>query len=94
MWHVCGTRRRHGAARGRRLGIGGPARHVFLVRRVLLAGARLPTGWAAGRCRRLMQLAEPQNGREGFVDPPLLVWADPAHQIAQPSGIDRADLLN
>jgi hypothetical protein len=39
-------------------------------------------------------LAEPQDGREGFVDPPLLVWADPAHQIAQSSGVDRADLLN
>ena len=44
--------------------------------------------------RRLILLAEPQDGREGFVDSPLLVWTDPAHQIAQPSGVDRADLLN
>jgi hypothetical protein len=43
---------------------------------------------------RLIPLAEPQDGREGFVDSPLLVWTDPAHQIAQPSGVDRADLLN
>ncbi len=35
-----------------------------------------------------------QDGREGFVDSPLLVWADPAHQIAEPSGLDRADLLD
>jgi len=39
-------------------------------------------------------LAERQNGREGLVDPPLLVWGDPTHQIAKPPRVDRADLLN
>src|ERR1022692_3079409 len=39
-------------------------------------------------------LAESQDGREGFVDAPLLVRADPAHQIAKPSDVDCADLLN
>jgi hypothetical protein len=38
-------------------------------------------------------LAETEDGNEGFVDSPLLVWADPAHQVAKPSGIDCADLL-
>ena len=67
--------------------------HAFLAP-ILLAGARLPTGWACWRCRRPIPLAQPQDGCEGFVDSPLLVWADPAHQFAQPSGVDRADLLN
>lgn len=39
-------------------------------------------------------LAESEDGREGLVDAPLLVWADSAHQIAKPSGVDRSDLLN
>jgi hypothetical protein len=37
---------------------------------------------------------ESEDGREGLVDAPLLVWADSAHQIAKPSGLDCADLLN
>ena len=39
-------------------------------------------------------LAEAQNSRKSLVDAPLLVWGDPAHQVAKPSGIDGADLLD
>jgi hypothetical protein len=39
-------------------------------------------------------LAEPEDGSKSFVDAPLLVWADPTHHLAKPSGIDCADLLN
>jgi hypothetical protein len=69
---------------GLRLGVRGPAR----VQISLWGPVRRSGGCVVGL------LAEPQDGREGFVDPPLLVWTDPAHQIAQPSGVDRADLLN
>lgn len=96
MWHVCGTRWGGVAPRGtfvseseapRMFMYSWSVSSCWRVRGCRLAGA-------AGGCRRLIPLAEPQDGREGFVDPPLLVWADPAHQIAQPSGVDRADLLN
>lgn len=39
-------------------------------------------------------LAESRDGREGFVDAPLLFRGDPADQISKPSGVDGADLLN
>jgi hypothetical protein len=50
VWHALGWRR---AARDLRLGVGGSAHvHVFLVRLVVLAGARLPTGWGCWRVSR------------------------------------------
>jgi hypothetical protein len=39
-------------------------------------------------------LAETQNGRQSFVDTPLLVWSDPPDQVAKPTGVDGADLLD
>jgi hypothetical protein len=35
----------------------------------------------------------PQDGPQ-TIRMPLLGWADSAHQIAKPSGVDCADLLN
>ena len=39
-------------------------------------------------------LAESQNGRESFVDAPLLFKGDPAHKVSKPSRVDGSDLLN
>lgn len=39
-------------------------------------------------------LAESQDGRECFVDAPLLVWREPADEIAKAPGVDGADLLD
>jgi hypothetical protein len=39
-------------------------------------------------------LAETQNGRQSFIDAPLLVWGDPPHQVAKLAGVDGADLLD
>ncbi len=46
--------------------------------------------WSIG-CQRL---AESQDGRERFVDAPLLFGGEPADQVAKPPGVNCADLLN
>lgn len=40
-----------------------------------------------------MPLVKPKDGQEGFVDAPLLFRRDPAHYLAQSSGVYGADLL-
>jgi hypothetical protein len=56
-------------------------------------GSRSPPGGPESQLAGSL-LSESEDGGEGLVDPPLLVWADSAHQIAKPSGVDCADLLN
>jgi hypothetical protein len=56
--------------------------------------ARLHTRVGSASQQAGSLLAESEDGREGFVDAPLLVWADFAHQIAKPASVDCADLLN
>ena len=41
-----------------------------------------------------VQLAEPEDGQQGFVYSPLLFGADPAYQVSQPPGVDGPDLLH
>lgn len=41
-----------------------------------------------------MLLTEPKDCHEGLIDAPLLLWAHPAHEVPEPSGVDGADLLN
>jgi len=41
-----------------------------------------------------LQLAETEDGQQGFVYSPLLFGADPAYQASQPSGVDGPDLLH
>ncbi len=49
---------------------------------------------AVPRAWRKMWLAQPKDRREGLVDTPLFFRSHPAHKLAEPSGIDGADLLN
>jgi hypothetical protein len=42
----------------------------------------------------LDELAKAEDGREGFIDTPLLIWADSAYHLAQPSSVNRAYLLD
>ena len=39
-------------------------------------------------------LAETENSQKGFVDSPLLLGADPAYQVSETPGVDRAHLLD
>lgn len=39
-------------------------------------------------------LAETENSHKGFVDSPLLLGADPAYQVPETPGVDRAHLLD
>jgi hypothetical protein len=41
-----------------------------------------------------MRLAQSKDGHESLVDAPLLLRAHPAHKLAEPGDVDRADLLN
>lgn len=56
-------------------------------------GARL-YGRGQPSMGRLIRLAAPENGRESFVDPPLLFRGDPAHEFAQAADIDGTNLLD
>jgi hypothetical protein len=38
--------------------------------------------------------AQPEDGRQRFVDTPLLIWRDPPYQVAKVPGVDGADLLD
>jgi hypothetical protein len=78
--HCAGLPPRTGSPESRKLAPGLPR------------GGHIKCGSASQLTRSL--LAESEDGREGFVDAPLLVRADSAHQIAKPSGIDCADLLH
>ena len=57
----------------------------------LLPSDRARNGHAALAVQRL---AESQDGREGFVDAPLLFRGDPAYKISEPSCVDGSDLLD
>jgi hypothetical protein len=41
-----------------------------------------------------MRLAEPKDGHQGLIDTPQLLRVHPAHEFTEPSGVDRADLLD
>ena len=41
-----------------------------------------------------MQLAETEDGQQGFVYSPLLFGADPAYQVSKPPCVDGPDLLH
>jgi hypothetical protein len=53
-----------------------------------------PDGQQRARHDGLWHSAETQNGCQGFVDTPLLFGRDMADQIAKPSSVDGADLLD
>lgn len=46
----------------------------------------------ARRWRRVLPKAE--NGQQSIVDAPPLLWAQTTNKVAQPAGVDGADLFN
>jgi len=43
--------------------------------------------------RRRSSLAQSEDGDQCLIDPPLLLWGNPADQFAEAARVNRADLL-